>query len=303
MLDWRKLHVFRAVMETGATTLAAERLGLSQPSVSGVLKDLERETRLTLFYRRKGRLEPTAEAHAFLAEVEPLLRGVEDLDRAARDIRQYGRSAITVLSYPGAAWSLMPEVIAEFRAAYPTYGVKLVSRSSETARGMLRSQRFDLALIEAPVPAFGFEEEVYRFTCDVALQAGHPLALKERLSINDLVAEPWTTLFAGHSCTQQLAQRFDAAGREMKVALECDFFLTAAHYVRTSGGTTLIDPVTARGGPPHGLVIRPLQDPPIYTLALLKNLRPGKQSAAGAFAEILTEKLEALTAPLEPEQA
>lgn len=294
MRDVRRLRVFQAVMATGATTQAAARLGLSQPSVSGALKALERETRLRLFLRQKGRLEPTPEAYAFLAEIEPLLRGLDDLDRVTREIRQVGRSSISVFSYPGAAWSFMPSAIAEARALDPTFSAKLVSRSSETVRLMLRAKRFHVALIEAPAPDFGVPQETFTFRCDVALPAGHRLAARRALAIEDLFDEQWAVLFGGHGTAQHLHHLFEAAPNDPKIVFEADFFVTAAQFVRANGGVTLIDPITAERGPPHGLVIRPLTTKITYSVVLLQNPGEADPPAADAFAELLRTKLRAL---------
>ncbi len=54
-LRFRQLQAFHAIIETGTVTGAANLLGISQPGISNLIAQLERETRLSLFARVKGR--------------------------------------------------------------------------------------------------------------------------------------------------------------------------------------------------------------------------------------------------------
>ena len=70
-MNFKQLEAFQAIMLSGSTTGAAERMGLSQPAISRLLAQLEEDLALRLFVREKGRLSPTAEAHALLAKLGP----------------------------------------------------------------------------------------------------------------------------------------------------------------------------------------------------------------------------------------
>ena len=68
MLSVRQIEAFRAVMLTRSMTRAAASLSISQPAVSRLIADLEYEIGFSLFRRRKGGLEPSADARALFAE-------------------------------------------------------------------------------------------------------------------------------------------------------------------------------------------------------------------------------------------
>ena len=78
---FRQYQAFHAIIETGTVTGAAEALGISQPGVSNLIAQLERQTKLTLFERARGRLVPTPEA----ADCRPAssFAGGTDADGAA----------------------------------------------------------------------------------------------------------------------------------------------------------------------------------------------------------------------------
>ena len=58
----RQLEAFRAVMQSGSVSRAAQRMLLTQPAVTKLLRSLEDETGLPLFDRSRRHLQPTPEA-------------------------------------------------------------------------------------------------------------------------------------------------------------------------------------------------------------------------------------------------
>jgi len=67
---------------------AADILGITQPAVSRLVKDLEYETRLNLFERSGGRLVATGDAMALYREIDRSFVGLERIAGLARDLRE-----------------------------------------------------------------------------------------------------------------------------------------------------------------------------------------------------------------------
>jgi DNA-binding transcriptional LysR family regulator len=74
---YREIEIFRAVMLTGSTSRAAEKLDISQPAVSQAIRKLEENAGLKLFARMRGRLLPTQEATALMVDVDQHFTGME----------------------------------------------------------------------------------------------------------------------------------------------------------------------------------------------------------------------------------
>ena len=90
-MNLRQCEIFRAVMTTSSITEAADRLGITQPAVSKMLAQIERDLGFPLFLRERRRLVPTPEAQALFKEVERAFLGLEHLTRFARDLKErYG---------------------------------------------------------------------------------------------------------------------------------------------------------------------------------------------------------------------
>ena len=73
----RELEVFRATIFAGSATTAAQRLGISQPSVSRSLAQIEERMGMILFLRQNGRLVPTAEAMALNRELDSVFESLD----------------------------------------------------------------------------------------------------------------------------------------------------------------------------------------------------------------------------------
>ena len=80
---WHSLpeyEALRALMESGTTSKAALRLGLSQSAVSRSISSLEARLGLLLFERDGGRLRPTSEATRLNKRLDPLFEALDDHD-------------------------------------------------------------------------------------------------------------------------------------------------------------------------------------------------------------------------------
>ena len=80
MLEDFRLKVFMAVVHERSFTKAASVLGITQPSVSQNIADLEKMTGRKLFDRQKGAVVLTAEGEVFLIYVKKLLETCASVD-------------------------------------------------------------------------------------------------------------------------------------------------------------------------------------------------------------------------------
>jgi DNA-binding transcriptional LysR family regulator len=81
LADWNLLRSFIAVHECGTLTEAAQRLGLTQPSVGRHLRELEAAVGEALFTRLPGKLKPTRRGEALYAAVAGMKGAALDAER------------------------------------------------------------------------------------------------------------------------------------------------------------------------------------------------------------------------------
>ena len=145
-----QLAYLREVERAPTFTVAAERLGVSQPALSQALAALERQVGVPLFERagrRRVLTEAGREAARFAAEV---LGRASEL-RSWIEAREHGESGtLAVGMIDAASLYLLPGIIGAYRAAYPAVDLQLVVDTSEVLMERLRRFELDLAFVIGP---------------------------------------------------------------------------------------------------------------------------------------------------------
>ena len=142
----RHIEVFHALMTSSNMTEAAERLHVSQPAVSQVLKHAEQTLGLTLFHRARGRLVPTPEALALLPEVEDIFNRLEALDRSAQGLRSGSAGSVTVAAVPAVASFVLPRVVRAFTARRPQTRIVLRVLAGSQVQSSVREWKSDFGI-------------------------------------------------------------------------------------------------------------------------------------------------------------
>jgi DNA-binding transcriptional LysR family regulator len=130
----RHLRVFLSVVESGSFTRAGHRLGLGQPAVSHVIKQLEKSLGARVFNRDSGRVVLT-DAGRRLAE--GVRSGFDSVDRAVRGFRREGRANEVELSVstPLATYWLMPR-LGDFRLLHPDVELRISTCDTDRLVGV-----------------------------------------------------------------------------------------------------------------------------------------------------------------------
>ena len=125
----RNLFVFEAAARLGSFTLAAEELGMQQPSVSASIKQLEGSLSVRLFDRGHRQIALTNAGLRFYADVSQALRGIES---AAEAVHNMGRSDYVTLNSSSAFsyYWMMPK-LHTLRELHPDIDLRLQSSVRE----------------------------------------------------------------------------------------------------------------------------------------------------------------------------
>ncbi len=245
-MNFRQLECFREIMTTGTVTGAAKALGISQPSASSLVANLERELGFALFRRIRGRLVPTPEAHYLSSDVERTLDSVELTSQRARQIRDQTFGNLVIAAYPDIAIDFLPRVVSRFRAGRPALRVTVLARRSEMMQGLLQTQLYDLAIVETPIDHPSVEIEEFEFRCVCAVPGDHPLAGRATVGPEELDGTPFISLLPEHAVHSQTERAFLFRNARWNVVIETQTMESVCAYIRHGAGIGLVDPLTAR---------------------------------------------------------
>ncbi len=263
MLNVSRLNAFREVVERGSFSEAADALSYSQSAVSQAIATLEGEVGAPLVERRRGGARPTAAGAALAGHVDGILAQIEAAEDEIRAISAGRGGRLRTASFPTAGATLMPQAIAGFRASHPGVEVTLAEGEPEEVGPRLRAGEFDLVLLfEFRGVGERLEAGVRRFPLfddplDLALPAGHPLAEREEVRLEDLREEAWIQTSATSPCARHVVRSCHAAGFEPRVSFESDDYLTVQGLVAAEVGVALI-PRLALAGSREDIAIREL---------------------------------------------
>jgi DNA-binding transcriptional LysR family regulator len=245
-MNVRQIETFRAVMEAGGVTAAAERLRITQPAVSKLIMELERSTRLVLFARKKRRLVPTQEAQLLYEEIERVYLGVDRIRRYATELREVKTGRAHIACLPSLGLSLVPIVIAQMAADVPAAHLTLHVRSSSRIVDWLLGQRVDLGISLVPVDHPSVEIESLVLTEAVCvLPRGHQLTARSRITPGDLQGQSFISLRRDDHAAEMINRILDDSGVVRKAGLETNLSEVACKLVRAAAGVSIVDPFTA----------------------------------------------------------
>ncbi|MFT6945112.1 MAG: DNA-binding transcriptional LysR family regulator [Yoonia sp.] len=240
--SWHSLpeyQALRALMESGTTSKAAIRLGLSQSAISRSIASLEARTGRLLFERDGGRLRPTSEAARMNRRLDPLFEALDRID-GPPDLAQ---ETLRIVAPPTYAHRFLVHHIATFLKTNPQFFVSLqVSPSEDVIRGILE-HRFDLGLTGVELSRDGVRLTPYRVSSAVcAMHRDHPLATREIIHPEDLDGQALIALTHRHVRRAQLEKVLHACRSTPRIVVEVSTSAAAVGLAKEGLGLTIVNP-------------------------------------------------------------
>jgi DNA-binding transcriptional LysR family regulator len=278
-MRFRQLEIIHAVYTHGSISAAARALGVSQPSVSKMLRHAEDQLGLPLFQLVRGRLVPTDEAHVLMREAGDVFDRLDSLQQTARNLGQAGGGHIRLGTVPSLALDIVPRALAQFRRDWPrvTFEVHINQHDDLTRSLIERETDLAIAFTPQPQPRIAAEpltsgELVAMFPTGLFGAAGPRLPL-EALAGRDVI---------GVSATGPIGGIFlDAArahGVDYRETVAVQTFFIAARLAQLEQGITVVDEFTARVFAAPGFGWLPVEPALRFTLShvTLENRHPSR---------------------------
>jgi DNA-binding transcriptional LysR family regulator len=210
-LNLHHLRVFASVAEEGGFTRAAQALRLSQPAVSKAVRELERQTGVSLFERAGRATQLTAAGEALFARARELFAVERSAEEELRALRGLSGGVLRVGASTTVATYLLFPYLARFREANPGVQLRVASANTRAIARALLERRLDVALVEGPVRHPRIEVVPWREDELVLITSpAHRLARKRSIELRELTGEPLIVREPG-SGTRRVAERALAA--------------------------------------------------------------------------------------------
>ena len=185
--DIRHLRYFLAVAEAGSFSRAANRVGISQPSISQQMRDLEAGLRVTLFQRRGKRISLTPAGAIFEGHARTILRQLdaclEDLSREPKQLH----SDLHVGIVPFLDVALMPKLLGIFTSTHPRITLRVQEFSSPDIETALEEGRVNVGLgfLTRHSPNLHYDP-LWRDEISLIVAASHPWANRTFVNFHEI---------------------------------------------------------------------------------------------------------------------
>src|SRR5439155_10447734 len=143
-MDPRRLLTFRAVAHERSFSRAAEKLLLSQPSVSHQVALLETEIGVRLLERGRGGLHLTHAGEVLLEHADHVAWRLQLADTQITDLAEERRDQVRLGSFPTALASFVPAAIARLRPAHGDLRILLSDVTASTLERRFLGGEFDV---------------------------------------------------------------------------------------------------------------------------------------------------------------
>ena len=286
----QQLRTLVAVAETGSFTLAAERLGLSQPAVSHLIRRLELEIGQALVARgrqvrltRSGRTLADTARRAILAIDAELAH--------CRSLSGMKTGSIVIATGHVTAASILPAILSEFQHAHPGIATTVEDCPVDRIRARLLSQEADIGMgaLESAGDSELVAEARFSGALELFLRRDHPLASRPSVPCKSLenldliqmnpLAPPW----------QKIVKTLADAGIAPHVSHRVTLLSTAFGMLQAGMGAALLPAIAARQMPADLTSVR-LRDPDLeWPILIVRLAQQPASPAVQAFLKIAKE--------------
>ncbi len=290
-LKLKDLRYLVAVADTRHFGRAAERTFVSQPTLSAQLKKLEAYLGVQLIERAPKRVALTAAGEQIVARARRILEASEEIVELAEGHRDPLAGRLKLALLPTIGPYLLPNVAARLRKQLPRLELMLYEYQTDPMLEKLHAGEIDVGILALPVRLDGLESrELYREPFTVAMPAGHRLAQRSTIKVDDLHGETLLLLEDGHCLRDQALDICSSTDVQEKQDFRATSIETLRQMVAAGVGITLLPQLASRGayGNARGVTVRPFARPvPVRTIGAVWRKSSARSTAITALTTVV----------------
>jgi len=248
------LHQFRFVQEAVRRNLnlteAAKALHTSQPGVSKAILELEDELGIDIFARHGKRIKRLTEpGRQVVRSIEIILREVQNLKRIGEHYAAQDSGTLSIATTHTQARYVLPAPVARLRQAYPKVSISLHQGSPDQVARLVLEDGADIGIATESLSHYDdlVTLPCYEWQHMLVLPPGHPLLERERIGLEDLVAQPLITYHPTFTGRTRIDQAFAQRGLTPQIVLEAIDSDVIKTYVKLGMGVGIVAEMAVQG--------------------------------------------------------
>ena len=258
MITLLQLEYFCALAKEEHLTKTAEKLFVSQSTLSYSISKLERELGTPLFDRIKNRMVLNQYGKAYLAHVSKAIQEIRAGENSIRELQQRDGNSISLAASHSSLWL---ETVNGFRETHPEIYIRIRTENLATYRERLMNGKLDFVITgedDLPWEELDSVSLGAQKLC-LAMAPQHPLSGRAEISLKELGPYAYVDLAEELSFRIFCDRIFEAQGVSINRICECESAMRPA-MLRENLGIALTVDTAANRSAYEGLCFVPLKE-------------------------------------------
>jgi LysR family carnitine catabolism transcriptional activator len=289
----RQVEGFLAAADTGSFSRAAEKIGMTQPAFSQLIREMESALDVKLFDRSTRQVHITDTGKLLRDQMRRGLLEIEDACSNARAIIRLEQGKLALAVLPSLAFGFVTSALARYRLAHPNISVRLYEAHNGVAIDRVAQRQADFAVCtDLHIPPTMTFETLFEDELVAVLPSKHQLARRKVIEWPQLMDETLILISAQSSANNELVRNaFQQNGLDKTADCEVLNIVTALSMVRAGFGVTIIPRVALPELNMRGLAHRRLTGPSLVrNIGLCSRSDRSVMPAAERFRQVLLEE-------------
>lgn len=256
----RHLKIFITVAECGTMSAAAEKLYITQPTVSQVIAEMEEDYGIRLFERLAKKLYITDSGRELLSYARHIVGSFDEMEQKMKNASD--RILLRIGATITVGTCVMAELIDRFEAKNPAIRTQICVANTQKIEEMLCKSELDIALVEGKIK---HEELIVRpvIRDELVLACGrkHPFFTRNAIALHELSHQPMILREEGSGTRELFCDCLEQEGVVIEPKWTCHTADAILNAVECNQGITVISKMLAAPREAAGrLRIIPIQD-------------------------------------------
>lgn len=293
-MEIRQLEYFMTTCEELHFTRAAEKLGITQPTLSHQIKALETELGVQLF-DRIGKKVMISEAGMILyQQCHSALGSLSSARNQIQELQKVERGSLSIGALPGELNELASSLLIDFHRKYPNIHIKLIANEDVVDRVLENELDFAISILPVENEKLAVKP-LYKEAFFFVTTANHPLANYQQINFEELVTTPIVMFPETHRCRQLIDFTCQEAGLALKPFIETTTIDSLFNLVKSGIGATVLSKTLIEMYHDQDLIVIPIVNPKLCRevgIVHLKDKNVGQ--AASGFIELIFSYIKSI---------
>ena len=261
-MEIRVLRYFLETAREGNMTRAAQRLFISQPTMSKQLKELEKELGTKLFIRSNYNIRLTEAGMLLRERAEDILSLVEKTEAEFKSLEEINSGDIYVGAPESESMSLFADIVCRLQQDYPIIRCNIYSGNMDDVCEKLDKGLLDFAIVMnyVDLKKYNYLPMSTEDRWGVIMRRDDPLAVKDSFSISELRTLP--LICSKQWVDQEFPQWFHSGLDEVNIVATYNLPFNGAVMAKSGIGYAMMLDNLVHTGEGSDIIFRPLTDVP-----------------------------------------